>query len=420
MNSNKFDTSQYPLIETKLNQVLLSLYNIDNNKVEYGTDTTKFVEKMRNVRMCKYQSKLLNSYLTQPKDYLTLILDKLDFTAKVTSTDINKLLSDKGLTHIRTKNVKNTISVKKVSVGKVNKSFRGNKDNYRPWYTHKFEIALVDDPTIKFLLYISDGSTKHSTIGLRVSYNPSQFNDSQLCAIFSHLDSVLSNRRYKQIMNKANVTRIDLAVDLPGVFTAFLLCLPEHGGVRNSVCYPLSEECIRKIVETIYLGWAGKNDKSKNRCSKARIYDALTNYLKNNPESIELIYNMAIMTRIEYELIPYQSNCKLTIEVLEKCAVKLDEVIVIDPINFHKLPIDLLNGVLKNKNISHIRKNKSDIKKAHGSKKLSLKTGWLAIQQARLLKHHKKIIMSPKNCQKASKVNITCENLAVVVSNKML
>jgi len=354
MKSNKLNTIESELIDPKLNKVLSSLINItDINHIGYGTDETKFVGQLRNKRMCEYQSKLLNSYLLQPKSYLKLELDKLDVTSKATDKAIALVLSKdnkKGMIHIRTKYIKSIINVKEVTTGNINKNFKGSKKAPRPYYTQVFEITLSDDPNATFFFYISDGSKENSTKGFRFSFNPNRFNDEQLCAVFSHLDSVLGKRRYCQFINRALVTRIDIAINLPGVLAAFLICLPIHAGAYRSKCYPLPNNGIYKLVETIYLGRIpDKNDKTKNRASKSRIYDALINYLKNHPDSIKFFNKLAVTTRIEYELIPYQSKCTLPINNLEKCLVKLNEIIIVDPIDFYNLNPDLLGSLLKDK-----------------------------------------------------------------------
>lgn len=406
MNSNKLKAKAKKQINFKLNKILLSLLNI--KVVGYGTDATPFIEHLRNKAVCQYQSNLLQSYLRQPKANTNLELDKLDVTIKVSDGDLKKVLSQEpkqGMTHIRTKYIKSVINVEEVRIDNINENFKGSEKEPRPFYTHKFDISLVSNPETCLCIHVSDGTHKNSTKGFRFSYNPSGFNDEELCAVFSHLDSVLGRNRYRQLINKAMVTRIDIAIDLPGVLAAFLIARPIHGNCKNYKSYPLSVEGIKPIVETSYFGKIPeKEDKNQNRSSKYRVYDVLLNFLKKNPEQIKSISKLVVTARIEHELIPYQSGVKLPLSKLETCPIKLDGIKFIDPASFYKLPPKLLNRLLKNKSIEYIGRKlpmlKRILNKGTGYREISLRTGWLLLEQRRSLKRHKSIIIDPKRNQK--------------------
>ncbi|RTR40288.1 hypothetical protein EKG38_06115 [Shewanella canadensis] len=383
------------LIDKPINKTLVSLVSYMSGN---GTGKAKFIKALRNKRICSYQSKLLKKYLKHPKKYLTLEIDKLDFTVSYNrkATKFIKAITckSKGLLQV-SPSLQPFITVEAVRLDAINKACHKDQKN-RPHYILKFEVRVKGKPEAVLSIHLADGS-KSDYKGLRFSFNPRHFSALELAAVFSHIYKVLGAVEYNNVMAKARVTRVDVAVNLPGISSVFLLFMPPHGNSQHSTCYPETEGA---ICETLYIGPFPKDDDfDRTRKSKYRIYCWLLNKLKSGCELN--ISEHTVAARLEYELNCWDNQRGLMLTNLNDALVKLDCLQIIDPLDFHHIPEKWHRELLVNKSISNIRKRLSPIKKKlnkhNGFNLLALNSRWTAQEQAKALTELKCILTAPKS-----------------------
>lgn len=383
------------LIDKPINKILVSLVSYMAGN---GTDTAKVITALRNKRICSYQSKLLKKYLKHPKKHLTLEIDKLDFTAsynrKATKFIKSITCKSKGLLKVSPM-LQPHITVEAVRMDGVNRVFKkGQKD--RPHYILKFEVRVKGKPEAVLSIYLADGS-KSNYKGLRFCFNPRHFSELELAAAFNHIYKVLGGAEYNIMIAKAIVTRVDVAVNLPGVSSLFLLFMPPHGNSHLSTCYPEAEDA---ICETLYIGpFPKEDDFDRTRKSKYRIYCWLLNKLNSGCKLN--VSEHTVAARLEYELNCWDNQRGLMLTNLNDALVKLDSLRIIDPLDFHHIPEKWHRELLVNKTIINIRRRlhhlKSRLNKHNGFNLLSLNSRWTAQEQTKALIEVKSILVAPKS-----------------------
>lgn len=391
------------LIKYSLNKVLYSLILI---LVEFGTDTTKFVKALRSKRMCQYQSKLLKKYLRKPNKRLSLVVDALSFTVhyKADATKfINRLTdTEKGLVNVPTK-LAGIIHVDQVTkMGKINYKFSRykKKQKHRPFYNIKWVISLASEPESEVQIFLSDGEKIGSTKGLRVEFNPNRFNDYQLAAVFYHLYQVLGGREYAKFVRNAYVTRLDTAVNLPGIAHFFLFFLPMHGNSSASSCfYGDKSNDLEGVCETLYLGRMNdpSSDKVGSLSSVYRIYCSTLAKLKNSYEALDL--PEVVNTRLEHQFIPHSERAELKLSELDSHDTKLAKLKIVNPICLHLLTAEEHGDLLLDRTFENIRRNGSTLNAAmekKGVSTLSLDSRWVKKAQERELGLLRQILIEPK------------------------
>jgi hypothetical protein len=388
------------LISKSINTTLVSLITY---LVGYGTDTAKFIKVLRNKRICRYQSHLLRKYLCNPKKHLTLEVDKLDFTVsynrKAEKAFRAVKCESKGLVIVSPK-LQHLITAEEVRMDGTNKACH-KEQKERPHYTEKYEVRVTGKSKAVLTIHIADGS-KSKYKGIRYSFNPKHFSEPDLVAVFSHVHNVLGSVEYSRVVAKARVTRIDIAVNLPGVSSIFLWFLPPHGNSTRSTCLPLEDDC-KYICETMYLGHFPKDgDEDRTRKSKYRIYCSLLNKLKNGCDLQAGEYVVA--ARLEYELNCWDNQRGLMLTDIQHALVKLDKLQLIDPTDFYKIPAKWHNELLVDKSILNIRRRfrflQHRLNQHNGLNPLSLDSHWVMQEQVQLLTRLKKTLVAPKSQSK--------------------
>jgi hypothetical protein len=400
MKIDNLKQSVQRLITISINTTLVSLISY---LVGYGTDTAKFIIVLRNKRICRYQSKLLRKYLCNPKKYLTLEVDKLDFTVSY-NRKAKKVFraikcESKGLLIVRPK-LQHLIIVEGVRMDGINKTCH-KKQNNRPHFTHKYEVRVIGKPKAVLTIHVADGS-KSKYMGIRCSLNTNHFSKLELAAVFSHIHNTTGTTEYNRMIAKARVTRVDIAVNLPGVSSIFLWFLPPHGNSTRSTCLPQEDDC-KCICETLYLGHLPKeDDDDRTRKSKYRIYCSHLNKLKNDCDLQADEYVVA--ARLEYELNCWDNQRGLLLTNMQNVLVKLDKVQLIDPVGFYKIPAKWHKELLVDKSIANIRRRlwfiKHRLNQNNGFSVLSLDGDWLKQEQKRALTILKEILVAPKSQSK--------------------
>ncbi|ABV38845.1 UvrD/REP helicase [Shewanella sediminis HAW-EB3] len=398
--SNKFEVGLLPLIDVEKNAELRSLLDLDNQA--YGKNSKRFIKAISNEPYAKYQSELLRAYLKQPEDNLELDCDRLVLTIKCQSSDIENIKAN--MLKFSFKALDELLTIKKISVGAVNRTSnkegrKSRKGLNRPEYNSAYRATVNADSRRFFQLYIADG-VKHpkKLMGLRIDFIPNRFSDFELRAIFGHLKSVLTNRRYDQLINGAKVTRVDVGFNMPGVMSSFIYPYLTKKRARDSSCMPNASST--DLVETTYIG---------NRFSSSHfiVYEKLLKEMKadlNIGFSIDQlkqrIEGLAVTTRVERRQYPYRSSRKGQMLLkLPQIKLPLTDLAFIDPLVLAHSEEKVLRKLLRNKTIKSIKSGKKGIGRSlKGTvikkRAFKLKEEWFIQANVKLLKHYQNIIIN--------------------------
>jgi hypothetical protein len=335
--NDRFDVKNNKQVKPKLNEILNSLINTKN--WSYGTELPPYLNALNNELMCHYQSHLIDAYLKSPVENLKLDCDYLSITIKTTEKDVERLLGDGGIMKHRIKDMSLIFTINNGSVEDVN---NGGVGPQRPYYNHSFNLKVSGGANVK--LYLADGSGHENGItGIKIDHIPDQLSDFEFRCIFGHIKSALTHERFKVLILKARVTRVDVGFNMQGVCSAFVFPTLRNNRTKDGCCFPLGDGS--QIVETCYLG-------SKKNSSHTIIYDKTLKAMIDLKDSAimsdrELISHHSTQcstTRVEYKYYPYRSNSVLLLNNLWNAMIKLDDVWIIDPKMLHHCSDALLEN----------------------------------------------------------------------------
>jgi hypothetical protein len=312
-------------ITPKLNSVLRQLIDATNGRYK---NTDLLLEHIINTELAQYQSKMLKHCLRNFK----LIADKLEFTVKFNKKkDGSCALLEQVLANIETVSVKSIqehITIYRDNPGKLNQNTKYSTKSKRPSYSKCFDICVNDDLTKVAKVYTSTGNKKHSTVGLRFSLNPSRFTRRELAQVFMHIKSIIG-KRYKEIMEKARITRVDMAIDLYGVSSLFVYTMNINKKMRGGAVYPEDGE----VAETVEHG----------KSSKLKVYDKLLEVMVKQEESIN---DKVMATRAEHQ---NRGKGKVRLKDLEKCTNRLSDLAFVDPLDIAAMHNRTVKSLIRNR-----------------------------------------------------------------------
>lgn len=391
--SDKFSVKNNSLVNRKFNKMLCAL--IDVNTWQYGVEVSPFVSALKNDQLCSYQSDLIRSYLKSPEDNLVLDCDRLTLTMRCSEKVIELVMADKGIQHFRIKNLAKILAIKKVPEGSVNDNTYGSN---KPYYNHAFNIEILNEYTVK--LYIADGKgCNNGVVGMRIDFIPERLTGFEFRCVFGHLKSVISHKRYEDLMAVARVTRVDVGFNMPGVFSAFVFITLKGRRIKAGSCWPLGDGI--QIIEACYLG---NKEKSSHFIAYDKILKEMADLVREGKVSPSMLIThfntLAATTRIEYKYYPYRSHTVVPLSALGNVRVRLEQLKIVDPKTLPYAPDDLLANLARDKTLEAVKYQKTHIKSAVDGKfkarVFSLKKGWMDHQSVKLLMYYQKLIMEPK------------------------
>lgn len=272
--SNKFAAHKHAASFNKYNKTIRSL--IQTRDFSYGSEAEKLLSVVQDKQMSAEQARLLERYLRNPKQYLTLDIDHISiFTDCSNNSVIEKLLDSDAMCNPKTKARAAVLKVKEEpNVGKVHKK-RYYDGKIGVGYTHRFTMTLFDNTYKRIQLYLADGTaSKSHQKALRLDIIPSRFSDFELQIFFQHLSSIIGNTQYKQIIKQAECQRLDIGFNMPGVSQLFLFV--DHANnqaVKAGACFPKGGA----FAETTYIG-------DRKQANHYIVYDKVLKELKKHAE----------------------------------------------------------------------------------------------------------------------------------------
>lgn len=272
--SNKFAAHKHKSSFKKHNETIRSL--IQTRNFSYGSDAGKLLSVVQDKQICAEQARLLERYLCNPKQYLTLDIDHISiFTDCSNNSVVEKLLDNGAICNPKTKARAAVLTVKKEpNVGKVHKK-RYYDGKIGVGYTHRFTMTLFDNTYKRIQLYLADGTASTSNRkALRLDIIPSRFSNFELQIFFQHLSSIIGNTQYKQVIRQAKCQRLDIGFNMPGVSQLFLFV--DHANnqsVKAGACFPKGSA----FAETTYIG-------NRKQANHYIVYDKVLKELKKHAE----------------------------------------------------------------------------------------------------------------------------------------
>jgi len=431
--SNKFGVKDNPLIKAKLNKKLKAL--IEHDKWGYKDKTKQTIEALINTKLCEYQYQLLKAYFKSPVENLHLDCDMLTITFKCQQSDIDKLLgvgNCKGIEKFSINSLNEVITIQAISIDNINS---GGKGAHRPYYVKAFRFNIFKDKRKYLRFYIADGTGIGKTkkdgyeplLGIRIDFIPNRFSDIELRMLFGHFQSVLNHSRYKQFYSQARITRVDVAFNMPGLFSPFMMVTTKKN-ITNCSDFPSDN---MTLTETSYLGKKGKS-------THCIIYDKILKEMKTDVKNglnidilMSLYENIAVTTRMEERFSPYKSyskeqknNKQLLLKNLSTANIQLNMLKVLDPRVLQHLEPKLLRKLTRNRTHSLIKdlmpKIRVQAKDKIKIKHLSLDKDWHDQAKIKLLDHYQKIIQNPvKVTREEIKKFIEQNNKSIAASKSM-
>lgn len=417
--SNKFEVGSNPLIDTKKNAKLKTLLRIDD--LAYGRRPRRFVAALKSKSYAKYQSELIRAYLEEPEQHLRLDCDRLVLTIKCTDKDISRIKQN--VLKPAFSALGELLHIKKVPVGKINRVASREYGNAktsrtRPIYKYAYRITIAGDQRRFLKLYLTDDDTTPTTFndkdgkeiqverlyGLRIDFIPDRFNEFDLSALFGHLKSAMSVRRYDQLIKTARVTRVDVGFIMFGVLSTYAYSYPKDGRVEKSSCMPNHK---KDIKETTYIG-------NRYKSSHTIIYEKLLKELKDDlakgltqKQIEERVKTLAVSTRVERRHYPYRSRNKgRDFNSLPELKLPLPELAFIDPLLFQYLDDDVLTKLLQDQTIEGVLNAKKAIGRALKGKNVKkrvfkLNKQWFEQASEAILSYYQSLIVSANKPKRA-------------------
>jgi len=392
-----FDKSHHKLINNKYNSQLLALLDLDNTEPGFK-QINNVTAKLQDKALCRYQATLLRKYCNEPQRYLRLDCDQITLTVRCSKKDIESLQKTIGVESkprfykAGTAAKPADFTVYPTSTYELNGGDSGPVYG-KPFYSHGYELRFSGDSYKSVFLYLEGNAKKAGKHSLRLTFNPNKLKRDEIKQALFHIQKRIGGEyRYKQLFNKAKVTRIDFGILLPGISSAFVQAYRNNAKPIRSECIPFDGQ---RVVETTYLG-------SRFNASHCIVYEKLLKERKGYPEVRELLEQFAITTRIEFRHLPNREGYDSKLTDLAKFPSRLKQIRIISPQYFHLLSDDMLQRMLTDKlqkSVKQMRKRIRQVLKASGKKLMVRKIDpvWLEWEQKALAESLVSLIMTPKS-----------------------
>lgn len=340
------------------------------------------------------QDKLLFAMTKFPEKYLELDCDKLSFNFKVSDADYKQLSNQ--ISKVKTSKKQKILKARLYPVD--NKSASKKLGDLLVYI--RCDLSLVTNLENSVSVFL--GMRTGKQYGVRIEFTPSKFSDDELNTIFHHIQTVLGKTRYKQVMNSAKISRVDIGCNLVGIYKPIIALLPKKNYIRVCSSYPNRDTCpirYRKnsliVSESYYCG--------SIKSSHCLVYD------KGLESKKKGIGHTNPTTRIEYRYLVHKSGKSLKLNNLAALEPKLQSYWFIAPWVFKRLTTETINILVCNQGLSSIKegwnlaKNElietsSQLKGATKKRKArySIKNSWLKDNQAKILNRYRDILINPK------------------------
>lgn len=219
------------------------------------------------------------------------------------------------------------------------KQIKNNKEAFERYA--KFRNSLGADITLYWGMKDAVRVKRKNHRLAKISLNPSRFSKEELSTFFCWLKSNFGENGDK-IISSANVTRVDIAMDMVGVYIPYLL-LERSGNTLIDVYHNIIQGMNR--IGTVTLG------SKKSSCT--RVYDKMRKLLECGPKFIPLLrYAYSLqpfhITRIERQIKPADSTPFLLIDMAKKAQFFLLDTDIYSPLILGHLASDDLKHVWEN------------------------------------------------------------------------
>lgn len=344
----------------ELNRRLASF--TDPHTLNYYPNIEKIAVALCDEELVSFQDKQLREQIKNISAK-SVDIDHLQIGIQLTDTDLSKMLDPKdGIERVRTSAREVRLSISFVPVAKKNQGIT-EASNYRK-FTHKYRLSVDSDNQrfVDFYLSCPKGKVSRRQKGCNfvIELIPSRLELHHISLIFAHLNSVLGTRRYQQLLDAAEVTRLDTGYNMRGVSQLFTFTGTFNNHFKKSALFPENEP-----TETTYIG--------SHRNSHFIVYDKV---LKENKsfitmacEGLRYPYDMVskeicaidslflgqlVCVRTEYRCL-FDNDELLVFSELEKHTSKLEELYFIRPKAVAALEKKSVQRLVRNKKISTIR-----------------------------------------------------------------
>lgn len=264
------------LLDIRHNSSISALTKPDHFR--YDGITQRILQVLKDPEIAHYQDTLLKKAIRDISAN-RVDIDYLEVGLQLKPTAIYKLIGseEQDLLHSPITSVKTIprqarLQVKQVMLGSKNHRFK--KTDKRPFFTHKYRM-VVDNDSYRYMdIYIADPAHERNKRDLpyncSIEFIPTRLTLDQISFMLYQLQSVLSGRRYGQLLRKAKLLRIDTGYIMHGLSQLFCFPLRTTSAVKVSACIPDN----KSAVETTYLG----NHKDKR--NHDIIYDKVLKEIK--------------------------------------------------------------------------------------------------------------------------------------------
>lgn len=235
----------------ELNRKIASLTNV--HTFGYHPDVKTIAAALGDEELALFQDKQLRDQIKNISAQ-TVDIDHLQIGLQLTDSDLKKMVDpDDGIERVRTAAREARLSVSYFPVLKKNQGF--TKASNKPKFTHKYRLS-VDSDTERYVdVYLSNpknkASNSHKYYNFVVEFIPSRLELHHISLIFAHLNSVLGTRRYQQLLDSAQVIRLDTGYNMKGVSQLFTFTGTYNNYVKVGAQFPDSDE---EPTQTTYIG----------------------------------------------------------------------------------------------------------------------------------------------------------------------
>lgn len=388
----------------ELNRKMASL--TDPHTLNYFPSIKQIAEALRDEELVLFQDKQLREQIKNISAS-TVDIDHLQIGIQLTDVDLSKMTDpENGIERVRTAAREARLSISFVPVARKNQGIT-KSSNYRT-FTHKYRLFVDSDYQrfVDFYLSCPKGKGKRPKKGCNfvIELIPSRLELHHISLIFAHLNSVLGTRRYQQVLDSAEVIRLDTGYNMRGVSQLFTFTGTFNNRFKKSALFPENEP-----TETTYIG--------SHRNSHFIVYDKV---LKENKsfitmacEGLRYPYDMVsksingidslfldqlVSVRTEYRCL-FDNDELLLFSELEKHISKLEELYFIRPNAVAELPQKSIKGLVCKKGISTIRETRKSLEEHFNGKEsrylLSFDKDKLRRAVSERLADLKAVIMNP-------------------------
>ncbi len=343
----------------ELNRKLASF--TDPHTLNYRPSIKQIAAALRDEALVSFQDKQLREQIKNISAK-SVDIDHLQIGIQLTDSDLSKMLDPTdGIERVRTAAREARLSISFVPVAKKNHGIT-EASNYRK-FTHKYRLSVDSDDQrfVDFYLSCPKGKVRRKNgCNFVIELIPSRLEPHHISLIFAHLNSVLGTRRYQQLLDSAQVTRLDTGYNMKGVSQLFTFTGTFNNYFKVSARFPKNEP-----NQSIYIG--------SHRNSHFIIYDKVLkenkifitmaceglrypyDMVSKNIEGIDSLFlDQIVCVRTEYRCL-FDNDEQLFFRELEKHTSKLEELYFIRPKAVAELPQKLIRSLICNKEISPVR-----------------------------------------------------------------